>query len=363
MSGIPGLAGMSSMSPYSAYAALTQHTGVSSGSSPFGSQYCSSVNDFNPYSDPRGSNTWYGMAASANASNDPRMTMSRLMGSAAAAASSSMSAYSGIPTNFHQGMHSAMGMASLGAATYDHQKAAMQFNNMSQRRKRRILFSQAQIYELERRFKQQKYLSAPEREHLANLINLTPTQVKIWFQNHRYKCKRSQKDKEKEQQKEKSYHLKKNIVDDKERSPNKQICNASSSDRSTPEEPVAKAKESGLDFSNHKIDNLNLKMEADLEPKSSLYSIIPPYLTNSYAQQTQSEAQTSPIINNVLGSNLFPERKSTPTMGPLTSYSFGQSMDSISSFYSPDFSLYNCAHPYMAASSSYFMNAASRPWN
>jgi hypothetical protein len=30
---------------------------------------------------------------------------------------------------------------------------------------------------LERRFKQQKYLSAPEREHLAGLIHLTPTQV------------------------------------------------------------------------------------------------------------------------------------------------------------------------------------------
>ncbi|ELT98863.1 hypothetical protein CAPTEDRAFT_40416, partial [Capitella teleta] len=65
------------------------------------------------------------------------------------------------------------------------------------RRKRRILFTQAQIYELERRFKQQKYLSAPEREHLASMIGLTPTQVKIWFQNHRYKTKKSQKDKDK----------------------------------------------------------------------------------------------------------------------------------------------------------------------
>lgn len=63
------------------------------------------------------------------------------------------------------------------------------------RRKRRVLFSQAQVYELERRFKQQKYLSAPEREHLAGLIHLTPNQVKIWFQNHRYKLKRQVKDK------------------------------------------------------------------------------------------------------------------------------------------------------------------------
>ena len=52
-----------------------------------------------------------------------------------------------------------------------------------------------QVYELERRFKTQKYLSAPEREHLASLIHLTPTQVKIWFQNHRYKNKRLAKEK------------------------------------------------------------------------------------------------------------------------------------------------------------------------
>ncbi|XP_029454835.1 homeobox protein Nkx-2.1 [Rhinatrema bivittatum] len=68
------------------------------------------------------------------------------------------------------------------------------------RRKRRVLFSQAQVYELERRFKQQKYLSAPEREHLASMIHLTPTQVKIWFQNHRYKMKRQAKDKAAQQQ-------------------------------------------------------------------------------------------------------------------------------------------------------------------
>ncbi|XP_058126769.1 homeobox protein vnd-like [Anopheles ziemanni] len=63
------------------------------------------------------------------------------------------------------------------------------------KRKRRILFSKTQTFELERRFKQARYLSAPERECLANMINLTPTQVKIWFQNHRYKTKRAQTEK------------------------------------------------------------------------------------------------------------------------------------------------------------------------
>lgn len=68
------------------------------------------------------------------------------------------------------------------------------------RRKRRVLFTQAQVYELERRFKQQKYLSAPEREHLASMIGLTPTQVKIWFQNHRYKTKKTDKEKDHSEQ-------------------------------------------------------------------------------------------------------------------------------------------------------------------
>ncbi|KAM6912492.1 NK2 homeobox 4a isoform 2-T2 [Xenentodon cancila] len=89
-----------------------------------------------------------------------------------------------------------MNMAGMGSLTgmADASKA-MPALHAAPRRKRRVLFSQAQVYELERRFKQQKYLSAPEREHLASMIHLTPTQVKIWFQNHRYKMKRQAKDK------------------------------------------------------------------------------------------------------------------------------------------------------------------------
>jgi len=59
------------------------------------------------------------------------------------------------------------------------------------KKKRRVLFSKTQTYELERRFKLQRYLSAPEREHLASILRLSPTQVKIWFQNHRYKLKKA----------------------------------------------------------------------------------------------------------------------------------------------------------------------------
>ena len=64
----------------------------------------------------------------------------------------------------------------------------------AKRKKRRVLFSKAQTFELEKRFRTQRYLSAPEREHLASVLNLTPTQIKIWFQNHRYKLKKSRTD-------------------------------------------------------------------------------------------------------------------------------------------------------------------------
>lgn len=58
------------------------------------------------------------------------------------------------------------------------------------KRKRRVLFTKAQTFVLERKFQHQRYLSAPEREDLARITNLTPSQVKIWFQNHRYKYRK-----------------------------------------------------------------------------------------------------------------------------------------------------------------------------
>ncbi|GAA55812.1 homeobox protein DTH-2 [Clonorchis sinensis] len=119
------------------------------------------------------------------------------------------------------------------------------FRGLSQRRKRRVLFTQAQVYELERRFKQQKYLSAPEREHLSQIISLTPTQVKIWFQNHRYKCKRAQKDKE-------SVSLLETTspnVDIRHVNMNQQAVESDSTSRSTPANPP-----SSRAYSRQKLD-------------------------------------------------------------------------------------------------------------
>ncbi|XP_026135113.1 homeobox protein zampogna-like [Carassius auratus] len=65
-------------------------------------------------------------------------------------------------------------------------------NPKSSKKRSRAAFSHAQVYELERRFNLQRYLSGPERADLAGALKLTETQVKIWFQNRRYKTKRRQ---------------------------------------------------------------------------------------------------------------------------------------------------------------------------
>lgn len=63
------------------------------------------------------------------------------------------------------------------------------------KRKRRVLFSQQQVMELEKRFDKSRYLNAQDRDQLAHSLSLTSTQVKIWFQNHRYKTKKASKEK------------------------------------------------------------------------------------------------------------------------------------------------------------------------
>lgn len=45
-------------------------------------------------------------------------------------------------------------------------------------RKRRILFTREQTYELQKVFQYQQYLTVPQRDYLSRKINLTPTQVK-----------------------------------------------------------------------------------------------------------------------------------------------------------------------------------------
>lgn len=57
-------------------------------------------------------------------------------------------------------------------------------------RRARTAFTYEQLVALENKFKTTRYLSVCERLNLALSLNLTETQVKIWFQNRRTKWKK-----------------------------------------------------------------------------------------------------------------------------------------------------------------------------
>ncbi|XP_015764587.1 PREDICTED: homeobox protein BarH-like 1 [Acropora digitifera] len=57
-------------------------------------------------------------------------------------------------------------------------------------RRTRTVFTRKQLLDLEQRFDKEKYLSTHGRNNLAHQLQLTPLQVKTWFQNRRMKWKK-----------------------------------------------------------------------------------------------------------------------------------------------------------------------------
>ncbi|NXV77684.1 VEX1 protein, partial [Atlantisia rogersi] len=58
----------------------------------------------------------------------------------------------------------------------------------------RTKFSAAQLQELERSFREQRYIGTSEKRRLAAVLNLSQSQIKTWFQNRRMKFKRQTQD-------------------------------------------------------------------------------------------------------------------------------------------------------------------------
>ncbi len=63
-------------------------------------------------------------------------------------------------------------------------------SNNKRKRKNRTAFTANQIFELEKRFSNQRYLSPHDRDRIAYELSLSTAQVITWFQNRRAKQKR-----------------------------------------------------------------------------------------------------------------------------------------------------------------------------
>ncbi|XP_044753230.1 homeobox protein Nkx-2.5-like isoform X2 [Coccinella septempunctata] len=90
--------------------------------------------------------------------------------------------------------------SSQGESSADGQNLNL-FSNRPQpkkKRKSRTAFTNHQIFELEKRFLYQKYLSPADRDEIASSLGLTNAQVITWFQNRRAKLKRDMEELKKE---------------------------------------------------------------------------------------------------------------------------------------------------------------------
>ncbi|ESO09578.1 hypothetical protein HELRODRAFT_153075, partial [Helobdella robusta] len=58
------------------------------------------------------------------------------------------------------------------------------------RKNSRPTFTGEQIFALERTFESVKYLTASERTSLAGQLNMSESQIKVWFQNRRTKWRK-----------------------------------------------------------------------------------------------------------------------------------------------------------------------------
>ncbi|XP_017845726.2 homeobox protein MSX-1 [Drosophila busckii] len=94
----------------------------------------------------------------------------------------------------------------LSTKNFDEEQDAAALNifatrsNPKKKRKSRTAFTNQQIFELEKRFLYQKYLSPADRDEIAAGLGLSNAQVITWFQNRRAKLKRDMEELKKDVQ-------------------------------------------------------------------------------------------------------------------------------------------------------------------
>jgi len=79
--------------------------------------------------------------------------------------------------------------------------------NAKKKRKSRTAFTNKQIFELEKKFIYQKYLTPADRDDLAEKLDLSGAQVITWFQNRRAKQKRDHEELSKDMQTTKLFQV------------------------------------------------------------------------------------------------------------------------------------------------------------
>ncbi|XP_033103010.1 transcription factor LBX1-like [Anneissia japonica] len=107
-------------------------------------------------------------------------------------AGSPLSALEELTNKTFTGLETGILKAAEAAATHGKRDAITLFARQPPRKKRksRTAFTNQQIFELERRFLYQKYLTPADRDEIASSLGLTNAQVITWFQNRRAKLKR-----------------------------------------------------------------------------------------------------------------------------------------------------------------------------